>query len=444
MTIFATMSVWARRLIPMIGALVVGGFALSLAPRGAIEPPWLLWIVAGAALAWVARQPPGVRRDDVLPACAVLLSALGLLVTARISADLAHRQVCWTAFSLVLVAGGAPALERFRVLSGYRYIWVLGAIVLFALTALFGEEVNGAKLWIRLGPLQFEPVEVIKLFMVLFMAGYLAETADVIAAAKPWSLHANAKYLGPLFIGWGVSTAILVLQHDLGMAVLLLLIFLAMLYVAARRLDLVFGAGLVFSLAAAFAIRTFPYMRARVEAWRHPFADPYGGGYQALHSLFSLAAGGLFGTGYTLGHPTSIPSAATDYAYAAWSEEFGALGALVLLGAYLVLVRRMLSVAQRVPDLYGKLLATGLAATLGFQVFVIVGGILGLFPLTGITLPFFSYGGSSLVANYVLVALLWAVGGVRVVRGDEKVLDEGGQQRVEVVGATDAAQIHRR
>jgi len=417
---FETMVVLVRRLIPMAGALAVGAFALSFAPRGAIEPPWLLRLLALGALAWAARQPADARRDDALPAIAVLLSALGLLVTARISVDLAHRQLWWTAFSLALVVGLAPAFERFRVLSGYRYIWVLGAIVLFTLTALFGEEVNGAKLWIRLGPLQVEPVEIIKLFIVFFMAGYLAETADVIAATKPWSLRANAKYLGPLFIGWGVAAAILVLDHDLGMAALLLLIFLAMLYVAARRLDLVFGAGIVFAAASAFAIRTFPYMRARVEEWRHPFADPLGGGYQALQSLFSLAAGGLFGTGYSLGHPTLIPSVATDYAYAAWSEEFGALGALVLLATYLVLVRRALLVAQRVPDLYGKLLATGVTATLGFQVFVIVGGILGLFPLTGITLPFFSYGGSSLVVNYALVALVWAISGERVVRNDAK------------------------
>jgi cell division protein FtsW (lipid II flippase) len=404
---------YGQRLVPMLGALFVAGFALSLAPRGTIDPPWLLWLSACGALAWVMRRPMDVRRDDVLPATAVLLSSLGLLVTARISPDLAHRQLWWLAFSLALVVGLEPCLERFRVLSGYRYVWVLGAIVLFAMTALFGEEVNGAKLWIRFGPLQFEPVELIKLFMVFFMAGYLAETADVIAVAKPWSLPANAKYLGPLFVGWGVSTGILVLQRDLGMAGLLLLIFLAVLYTATRRVDLVFGGSVVFLGAVAHAVRTFSYMHARIDVWRHPFADPLGAGYQGLQSLFSLAAGGFFGTGYGLGHPTLIPSVATDYAYAAWSEEFGALGAIVLLGTYLLLVHRAFLTAQRVPDLYGKLLATGLAATLGFQVFIIVGGILGLFPLTGITLPFFSYGGSSLTANYLLTALVWVIGSER-------------------------------
>jgi cell division protein FtsW (lipid II flippase) len=422
--VVACVRVYARRMFPMLCALLIAGFALSLAPQGTIEPKWLAWVFAGGALVWVARHPLDVRRDNVLPAGAVLLSALGLLVTARISADLAHRQLWWSAFSLALAVGVGPAFERFRVLSGYRYVWVLSAIALFTMTAVFGEEVNGAKLWIRFGPLQFEPVEIIKLFIVFFMAGYLAETADVIAEAKPWSLRSNAKYLGPLFIGWGVSTGIMVLQHDLGMAGLLLLIFLALLYTATRRVDLIVSAGTVFGVAVAWAVHAFPYMQARIEAWRHPLADPLGGGYQALQSMYSLAAGGVFGTGYGLGRPGLIPSAATDYAYAAWSEEFGALGALVLLAVYLMLLRRALLIAQRIPEQYGKFLVTGLAATLGFQVFIIVGGILGLFPLTGITLPFFSYGGSSLVTNYMLITLVWTIGSERAVGGEAKIFDK--------------------
>jgi cell division protein FtsW (lipid II flippase) len=395
----------------MLGALAVGAAALSLAPRGALGSPWVLAALAGGALAWVLWQPRDGRRDDVLPALAVMLSALGLAAVARISSDLAHRQLLWLAFSLAAAIALGPTFNRFRVLSGYRYIWVLGSVILFALVALLGEEVNGARLWIRVGPVEFEPIEIIKLFIVLFMAGYLAQTADVIAAARPWSLRANAKYLGPLFLGWGISTAILVFEHDTGMAALLFLIFIAMLYVATRRLDLVIGASAVFAGAVAAAVRLFPYVAARFDVWLHPYADPLGRGYQALQGSFSLAAGGFFGTGYGAGHPTYIPSVATDYIYAAWSEEFGALGAIALLAAYLLVVRRALLVAQRAPDVYAKLLATGLAATLGFQVCIIVSGVLGLFPLTGITLPFFSYGGSSLVANYLLIAALWAIGG---------------------------------
>jgi cell division protein FtsW (lipid II flippase) len=394
-------------------ALVLGAFALSFAPRGSLGPPAVLAALAIASFVWVLRAPLRARRDDFLPALAVLISCFGLATIARISSVLAQRQEIWLAVSLVLVIVLGPFFDRFRRLAAYKYIWVLGSIVLFALVAVFGQEVNGAKLWIRIGPVQYEPVELIKLFIVLFMAGYLAETADVIAAAKPWSIRANLKYLGPLFIGWATSMAILVFERDIGMASLLLATFAAVLYVATRRVDLIAGGAALFGLAVWFAIKHYPYVIARFAAWRDPFADPLGNGYQAMQALFSLAAGGLFGTGYGLGHPEYIPAVGTDYAFAAWSEEFGALGGIVLVLAFLIAVLRALGVARSQPDLYAKLLASGLAATLGFQVFIIVGGVLGLVPLTGITLPFFSYGGSSLVANFLLIALVWAIGSDR-------------------------------
>lgn len=391
-------------------ALAIGGFALSLAPHGAVGPPWMLALLVAASFAWVLRGPLDARRDDVLPAMAILISALGLATVARLSRDLAHRQEIWLLLSLGIAIAAGPAFDAFRRFSAYKYVWVLGSLVLFVLVAAFGQEVNGAKLWIRIGPVQYEPVELIKLFIVLFMAGYLAETADVLAAARPWSLRANLKYLGPLFIGWATSMGILVFERDIGMASLLLATFAAMLYVATRRVDLIVGGAAFFALAVWAAVRHYPYVIARFAAWRDPFADPLGSGYQALQGIFSLAAGGLFGTGYGLGHPGFIPEASTDYILAAWSEEFGAIGGALLVGAFFLVLARSLAIARAQPDLYAKLLASGLAATLGFQVFIIAGGVLGLFPLTGITLPFFSYGGSSLVANFLLIALVWAIG----------------------------------
>jgi cell division protein FtsW len=397
-----------RALAPVAAALVIGGYLLAAVPPGSLGAPWILIGLAVLAIAWVVRRPWDGRRDDVLPALAVLLSAFGLAQIARLSPELAQRQEGWIALALLLAIALSWGFERFRRLAAFKYVWVLGSIVLFVLLALFGQEVNGAKLWIRVGPLQYEPVELIKLFIVLFMAGYLAETADVIGAARPWSLRANAKYLGPLFLGWGTSMGILVFERDIGMATLLLATFLAMLYVATRRVDLVVGATGVFGLAVWWAVKHYSYVAVRYEAWRNPFADPFGRGYQALQGYFSIASGGVFGTGFGLGHPGFIPEVATDYVYAAWSEEFGTLGALALIAAFALIVRRMLAVAWSRPDLYTKLLATGLAATFGFQVFIIVGGVLGVFPLTGITLPFVSYGGSSLVTNFVLIALIWA------------------------------------
>ena len=397
----------------MVVALLIAAVTVRLAPRDALLPAWLPFAMALLALAWPAIRPVNVSRDDTLLAIAVLLSSIGLAVVARLSPQLAQKQVVWLAFSLILAVAMGPAFTRFRVLAAYKYIWVLAAIAMFVALALFGEEVNGARLWIHFGPVRFEPVEIIKLLVVLFMASYLAETADVIARTRPWSLRSNAKYLGPLFVGWGISMMILTLEHDLGMAALLLATFVSMLYVATRRIDLVAGAIAVFGVGAWWAATHYRYVETRIAVWKDPFHDPLGAGYQAVQSLFALANGGLFGTGYGLGRPDYIPEVATDYPYAAFSEEWGAIGAIALLALFLALVLRALRVANRQPDLYAKLLATGLAAVFGFQVLIIVGGVLHLFPLTGITLPFISYGGSSLVTNFLLVALVWAISSER-------------------------------
>jgi len=393
----------------MLVALAATAVMLALAPAGSIGPPWLLALLAVLALAWVALQPARTQRDDMLPALAVLLAGLGLLLVARLAPDLAQRQQWWLLVSLVLVIAAGPAFTRFRRFASYKYLWVVASLVLFVLLLVFGQEVNGARLWIKLGPVQYEPIELIKLFIVFFLAAYLGETADVIAQARPWSVRANLRYLGPLFIGWGASMAILVLQRDLGMATLLLATFAALLYVATRRADIVLGGIAIFALAAFWAIHHYPYVQTRIAVWRNPFSDPLGAGYQSSQAYYGLAAGGLFGTGLRLGHPGFIPDVATDYVFAAFSEEFGLLGALAVVAVFVVLVRRMFATATEQPDLYAKLLGAGMAATLGFQVFIIIGGVIGLFPLTGITLPFISYGGSSLVANFLLVALIWAM-----------------------------------
>jgi len=393
----------------MVAALAVSALMLSFAPPGSIGPPWLLALLAVLALVWVLVQPRNVVRDDALPAVAVVLSALGLLLVARLSPDLAQKQQWWLAVALGLAIAFGPTFARFRRFAAYKYLWVVGSLLLFVLLLVRGQEVNGARLWIPIGPVQFEPIELIKLFIVFFLAAYLAETADVIAQARPWSVRANLKYLGPLFIGWGASMAILILQRDLGMATLLLATFAALLYVATRRIDIVAGGVAIFALAAYWAMRHFTYVQTRIAVWHNPFSDPLGAGYQSSQAYYGLAAGGLFGTGFRLGHPSFIPDVATDYVFAAFSEEFGLIGALVVIALLLVLVRRILGGATDQPDLYAKLLATGMGATLGFQVFIIIGGVIGLFPLTGITLPFLSYGGSSLVANFLLIALVWAM-----------------------------------
>ncbi|MBV8198594.1 MAG: FtsW/RodA/SpoVE family cell cycle protein [Candidatus Eremiobacteraeota bacterium] len=401
--------IFLRRLAPMIVAIGLVALTLSYAPHAALGPPWLLSVLAALALAWVVLAPTTTVRDDLLPALAVLLAGLGLAVVTRLSPVLAQKQELWLIVSLGLAIAAAPAFSTFRRFAAFKYLWVIASLVLFVLLLVFGQEVNGARLWIKLGPIEYEPIELIKLFIVFFLAAYLAETADVIANARPWSLRANLKYLGPLLIGWGSSMAILVLQRDLGMATLLLATFATMLAVATRRLDIVLFGALLFVVGAFWAVHHYPYVQTRIAVWRNPFADPLGAGYQSSQAYYSLAAGGLVGSGYRLGHPQFIPDVATDYVYAAFSEEFGLIGAIALLAIFLDMVRRIFATGLEQPDLYSKLLATGLGATLGYQVIIIVAGVIGLLPLTGITLPFISYGGSSLVANFLLVALVWAM-----------------------------------
>ncbi|MBV8147919.1 MAG: FtsW/RodA/SpoVE family cell cycle protein, partial [Candidatus Eremiobacteraeota bacterium] len=387
----------------MFGALAIATLILSFAPPATIGPSWMLAMLGVLCLAWVLLAPPSSMRDDVLPALAVVLAAVGLAVVARVAPSLAQKQQLWLLVSLLLAIAAGPAFTQFRRFAAYKYLWVVASLILFVLLLVFGEEINGARLWIKFGPIEYEPIELIKLFIVLFLAAYLAEMADVIASARPWSLRANLKYLGPLFVGWGASMAILVLQRDLGMATLLLATFATLLFVATRRGDIVIFGAAIFAAVAVWAMRHYPYVQTRVAVWRNPFSDPLGAGFQSSQAYYALAAGGLFGTGYRLGHPGFIPDVATDYVYAAFSEEFGLIGAIVLLVVFLGLVWRILATGLEQPDLYTKLLAAGLGATMGFQIFIIIGGVVGLFPLTGITLPFISYGGSSLVANFLLV-----------------------------------------
>ena len=361
-------------------------------------------------MVWVLWQPAAMVRDDALPALAVVLSALGLAMVARLSPALAARQQLWIFVSLALAIAVAPLFAQFRRFAAYKYLWVVASLALFALLLVFGQEINGARLWIRLGPIQYEPIELIKLFIVLFLAAYLAETADVIANARPWSLRANLKYLGPLFVGWGASMAILVVQRDLGMATLLL--------------GDVRDAALRRNAAARHRCFRCAALRARCRMGRPSLslrADAHRRLAQSvLRSVWrrlSIVAGILFACrGRSCRH--RIPARPSR----SHSRRLDGLRVCSVFGGvwinrrgghtcaiFLDLVRRIFVTGLEQPDLYSKLLAAGLGATLGFQVVIIISGVIGLLPLTGITLPFISYGGSSLVANFLLVALAWAM-----------------------------------
>lgn len=400
----------AARRAPFLLLAVLGAATLFLALLLPLDGPlswwWLLPVAALAFIAWALSIPDAASADPVLIPIVAALCTVGVLTVSRLDASLGGHQVASLLFGLAVVILAQRALVRYRRLENVTYLWVILSLVLFVLLRFYGVEVNGARLWFKLGSFTAQPVEIIKLFMVFFMAAYLTKNGAALAALRPFEFFVRPRLVLPLLLVWGVSIASLALQHDFGMVGLFLGIFLVMLYVASRRLDLVIVSALVFLLGAWLVAQNFPYVHARIALWLDPWSDPLGRGYQAEQAYFSLAAGNLFGTGYHLGQPGFIPDAATDYPFAAIAEEFGLLGGFAVLALYAALVMRGLRIAFMAGDRFTALLTTGFAATLGIQVAIIIGGVVGLFPLTGITLPFISYGGSSLVANLVMVNFL--------------------------------------
>ncbi len=349
--------------------------------------------------------------DPYLLPLAGLLTAIGVTEIYRLNPDDAFRQGLWIVIGVSLFALVLLALRRdYRRLENYRYLFGIGAIVLLLLPAVpgVGTEVNGARLWVRAGPLQFQPGEFAKIMLIVFLAGYLREKREVLAQGR-------LKDFGPLLVIWGVAMLVLFETKDLGGGLLYFGIFLAMLYVATARLAFV-GIGVALFLGGAYAIyHVVPRVQDRVAIWLDPWKYAHTEGYQLVQSSYSIAHGGYVGPGLGRGTFTTtdghqlIPYLNTDFIYSALAQELGLVGAAALLLLYMVFVLRGMRIALLTQDGFSKLVAAGLTFGFALQTFIIVGGILRLIPLTGITLPFISYGGSSIVANFLLVAGLMLV-----------------------------------
>jgi cell division protein FtsW (lipid II flippase) len=349
--------------------------------------------------------------DPYLLPLAALLTAVGLTLIYRLEPDDAFRQGLWLVMAVGLFSATLLLLRRdYRLLENYRYLFGLAAILLLALPALpvIGHEVNGARLWVRVGQFQFQPGELAKVLLIVFLAGYLREKREVLAQGR-------LKDFGPLLFIWGGAMLVLVQTNDLGSALLYFGIFLGMLYVATGRASFA-AAGLVLFVGGAWAVYQYiPHVQARIQIWLDPWTDPLGAGYQLVRSLYSIGNGGFGGTGFGRGTFTTpdgtplFPFIKTDFIYSAIAQEIGLVGAAGLVLVYMVFIVRGFRAALLVDDGFSKLLAAGLTFGFALQTFIIVGGILRLIPLTGITLPFVSYGGSSVVANFVLLAALLLV-----------------------------------
>ncbi|NMN00850.1 Cell division protein FtsW [Bifidobacterium sp. DSM 109958] len=361
-------------------------------------------------------QPYG---SQTLIPCVVLLSGIGVLIIARIDVNqktsVASRQLLWLAAALALCCVLVATLRDYRILRRFSYVSMVAGLVLLLAPMLpgLGHEEGGSRIWIKIGSYTMQPAEFAKLFLAFFFAAYLFDHRDQLAVGgrKVFGFRfPRIKDLGPIMIVWAVSMGVLVMQRDLGTSLMFFAMFVSMLYVATGRPSWIVIGVAAFAVGAVLASSIFSHVGNRVNAWLHPFdADVYnavGGSEQIVKGVFGLAAGGLTGTGLGQGHPYITPLSFSDFIYASVGEELGLVGVLAILMLYLIIIGTGMVTAMKIKDGFGKLLASGLVFTMAFQVFTVVGGVTLVIPLTGLTMPYMAAGGSSLIANMVLMALL--------------------------------------
>ncbi len=400
----------------LLGALIIiGAYALTALGRTASLPanigPFLGVLLGLFVVGHLAVRRLAPDADGLLLPLAGLLNGLGYVFIARMDRDLAYAQATWSAVGMAGFVVTLVLIKRARNLERYRYSFAALGIVLLLLPSLpvVGTEVNGARIWIRVGPMSFQPGEAAKLALAAFLAGYLVDKRELLALSSrrvgPLYLP-DPRHLGPLLFAWGVSLLVMVQQKDLGSSLLFFTLFVVLVWVATGRAAYLLLGLAMFAGGAYGAYHMFGHVRDRVTIWLNPWPVAKDAGYQVVEAAFAMANGGLTGTGLGLGDPSRIPANTTDFIFAVVAEELGLVGATALLLAYLLLIGCGLRIALQAEHNFDKLLATGLTTLLGVQAFVIIGGVTRVLPLTGVTLPFMSFGGSSLLANYVLLALL--------------------------------------
>lgn len=385
------------------------------------------WLTALVIVAHVVVRLVAPYADPVLLPVVAALNGLGLAVIHRLDlayetdgrsstpSGFAQQQLVWMTLGVVLFVGTLILLRDHRVLQRFTYTSGLGAIVLLLLPLLpgLGATINGARIWIHLGPFSFQPGEVAKVLLVIAFAGYLVLHRDALALAGRRVVFVDlprGRDLGPILGMWLVSLGILVFESDLGSSLLFFGLFLTVLYVATERPGWLIVGGGLFLAGALAAYKLVPHVTSRVDVWLNPlyyYADEHGAkSYQPVEAMFGMGWGGLIGRGFGEGSPDRVPYANSDFIMSSIGEELGLTAVIAVILLYGLIVERALRAALVCRDGFGKLLATGLAAVFALQVFVVVGGVTSLIPLTGLTTPFLSYGGSSLVANWVIIALL--------------------------------------
>ena len=381
--------------------------------------PGAVYIAAVIGLHLIVRHT-APDADPLILSLAVALNSLGIAMIYRIDTSGSDpigfgsssiRQIVWSIVAIVIAAVVLWFVRNHLVLYRYTYIFGLLALLFMLLPLVpgLGQEINGARQWIRIDPYSFQPVELTKICLAIFFAGYLVRNRDALSMVGkkigPMRFP-RGRDLGPLLVVWAIAMAVLVVQRELGTAVLVLGLFLAMLYVATNRVSWVLLGGVLFVSGGLLAARLLPYVGSRFANWLDPFRDAQGASYQLVQGLFGMANGGTLGTGLGAGYPQITPLSRSDYIIPSLAEELGLVGIFVVVLCYLLIIGRGLRISFAGSDDFGKLLSAGLAFTLALQVFVVIGGVTRLIPLTGLTAPFLAAGGSSLVSNWIIAALL--------------------------------------
>jgi cell division protein FtsW (lipid II flippase) len=416
-------------LVLLVGALFLSGAAVVLVELGALGRigGTLLALEAGLALlviaGHIALRVVAPDADPFVLPIAVLLNGIGIAEISRI--DIAKglngwdaagiRQIAWTAIAIAVAFAVLVLIRNHRVLQRYRYIAMFSAIALLLLPALpvIGKTISGARVWIQVGAFSFQPGELAKIALAIFFAGYLVTARDSLSMVGRRFLgmrFPRVRDLGPILVIWVLAMAVIVFQHDLGTALLYFGLFLVMIYVATGRLSWVVLGLLLFAGGAYVASRSLDYVAGRFNSWLDAF-NPHiynaqGGSFQLVQGLFGLADGGLVGTGLGQGTPSIVPLAESDYIIASLGEELGLIGIFAILALFLLFVSRGFRIGFTGQDDFGRLLGVGLSFVVALQVFIVIGGVTRIIPLTGLTTPFLAAGGSSLVANWIIVALL--------------------------------------
>ncbi|MDR1775642.1 MAG: FtsW/RodA/SpoVE family cell cycle protein [Actinomycetes bacterium] len=395
-------------LFALIGMQAGGDFSWQhLSVPGSL---FALFVVTHLALRKLA---PGA--DPVLLPVVFVLCGTGLAFVMRLSPDTSMNQIVWLFISIAAMVITLVVVRSLEDLARYKYLLMLAGLLLLISPVIpgIGREYNGSRLWLSLAGISLQPGEIARVCIILFLAAYLAENREMLSISTRRVLGIplpDLRTLAPLLFMWALSFLVLVAEKDLGASLLFFGVFLVMVYAATGRFSYVFIGLLVFAAGAVAAYFMFAHVQTRVAIWLDPFSDAADKGYQLVQSLFALAAGGLFGAGPGRGMPTRIPEVSTDFIFSAIGEELGLLGAAAIIICFLVLIYRGLSIASRAKSDMAAFTATGLVSSLGLQLFVIVGGVSRLIPLTGITVPFVSRGGSSMLSTFLLLALLIRAG----------------------------------